>query len=120
MTPTADLRTELRELIAEEIPAGGTAADTQFADARLDSILTASVGLYAAAAECWRRKAAKLMAKLGDVESYAIGQEQTKRINLSTALNHAQAMVKQFEGMADKTAGKAGATILKIKPPEVL
>lgn len=121
MTPTEDMREELRELIDEEIPAGGSDLDTAFRDERLDRILQAAASLYAAAADCWRRKAAKIQNRLGDMASYQAGAEQYERVDLTKALTYALRMAETYDVMADKPAANAsGSFMLSVKRPEVL
>lgn len=121
MTPTDELREELRELLDEEIPQGGTEQDTAFTNARLDRLLQSASNLYAAAAEGWRRKAAKIQKRLGDIQSYQTGAEQYDRINLNTALNAALKMAQTFDDMANTPPESAkGSFMLNVKRPEVL
>ena len=117
MTSTAELREELRELLDEVIPEGGTESDTRFTDAQLDRILSKARNIYAAAAEGWTRKAAMLQRELGQIEQYSVGSENYKIVNLTTAINAALNMAKTYREMA---ASGMGSVILKFKPPEVL
>lgn len=117
---TDELREELRELLDEEIPEGGTDKDTAFTNARLDRLLQ-SANLYAAAAEGWRRKAARIQKRLGDIASYQTGAEQYERVDLSKALAAALKMAETFDDMASKPSANAtGAFLLNVKRPEVL
>lgn len=121
MTPTDELREELRELLDEEIPEGGTDQDTAFTDARLDRLLQSASNLYAAAAEGWRRKAAKIQKRLGDIASYQTGAEQYERVDLSKALAAALKMAETFDDMANTPpSNAAGSFLLNVKRPEVL
>ena len=120
MTPTPDLIEEMRELIDEEIPASGTEADTAFTNARLESILSQSTNLQAAAAECWRRKAAKIQKQIGELSSYQVGTERYEYVNLTTALNSALKMAEVFDVQSDKQTPGNGSFMLKITPPKVL
>ncbi|MBU5441214.1 hypothetical protein [Paenibacillus sp. MSJ-34] len=120
MTPTSDLREELRELLDEEIPLGGTEADTAFTDAQLNRMLNQAPNIYAAAAEGWRRKAAKIQKRLGDIVSYQTGAEQYERVDLSKALAASLKMAETFDGMADKTGSSStGSFMFQVKRPEV-
>lgn len=120
MTPTDELREELRELLDEEIPEGGADQDTAFTDARLDRIIQSASSLYAAAAEGWRRKAAKIQKRLGDIVSYTTGAEQYERIDLSKALAAALKMAETFDGMAQSPSpNTSGSFMLSVKRPEV-
>jgi len=117
MTPTAELREELRELLDEVIPEGGTESDTRFTDVQLDRLLEHSRNIYAAAAEGWTRKAAMLQRELGQVESYSVGQERYDMAKAKDMLEYVLAMAETYSRMA---ASSMGSVILKFKPPEVL
>ena len=117
MTPTAELREELRELLDEVIPEGETENDTRFTDAQLDRLLSKNRNIYAAAAEGWTRKAAMCQRELGQIQSYAVGQERYDLANVKDMLEYALMMAETFRQMA---ARSMGSTILRFKPPEVL
>ena len=116
MLPTTENRTWLRKLLSEKIQAGHTDADTRFLDTELDQIIGESVNIYAAASKGWSLKAAILQEELGQIEQYSIGDETYKKVNLTTMINSALTLSKQYESMTKSN----GAVIMKIKPPEVL
>lgn len=117
MTPTAELREELRELLDEVIPEGGTESDTRFTDAQLDRILAQTRNIYAAAAEGWTRKAAMAQREIGQIKSYSVGQEKYDMADLTSLLEYALKMAETYSHMA---ASRMGSVILKFKPPEVI
>jgi hypothetical protein len=117
MQPTDELVKELRELLDEVIPEGGTEGDTRFADLQLGRMLSKANNIFAAAAEGWTRKAAMLQRELGKIEQYGVGSENYKIVNLTTAINAALSMAKTYREMAGSSMG---SVILKFKPPEVL
>ena len=117
MTPTAELREELRELLDEVIPEGGTESDTRFTNAQLDRILAKARNIYAAAADGWTRKAAMIQRELGQIQSYSVGQERYDMAKASELLEYALKMAETYSRMA---ASRMGSVILKFKPPEVL
>lgn len=117
MTPTAELREELRELLDEVIPEGGTESDTRFTDAQLDRILAKTRNIYAAAAEGWTRKAAMFQREMGQIKSYSVGQERYDMADLTSLLEYALKMAETYSRMA---ASRMGSMILKFKPPEVI
>lgn len=119
MTPTEELRQELRELVDELIPEGGTEKDTRFTDAQLSRLLSRAKNTYSAASEGWIMKAGMLSRELGQIDEYSVGQESYRTINLQTAINGALAMAKQYATMA-QAASSVGSIVLKIQPPEVL
>lgn len=120
MTPTDDLRNELRELLDEAIPELGTEADTAFTTARIDALLKAAPDIYSAAAEGWRRKAAKVQKRLGDIAQSSVGDTSYQRITLGDALKAALAMADMFQAMSDKVSGGTGGVMVRVTPPEVL
>ena len=117
MAPTAEAREELRELLDEVIPEGGTENDTRFTDAQLDRLLGKSRNIYAAAAEGWTRKAAMFQRELGQVQSYMVGQERYDMAKVKDLLEYALKMAETYRQMASSSIG---SVILKFKPPEVL
>ena len=117
MAPTAEAREELRELLDEVIPEGGTESDTRFTDAQLDRILSKTRNIYTAAAEGWTRKAAMVQREIGQIKSYSVGQEKYDMADLTSLLEYALKMAETYSRMA---ASSMGSVILKFKPPEVL
>jgi hypothetical protein len=117
MTPTAELREELRELLDEVIPEGGTENDTRFTDAQLDRLLGKNRNIYAAAAEGWTRKAAMFQREIGQIQSYSVGQEKYEMTKAKDLLEYALAMAETYKNMA---ASSIGSVVLRFKPPEVL
>ena len=117
MTPTSELRTKLRKLLDEQIPAGGSDADTRFFDADIDELLTEATNIYGAAAAGWTLKAGMLQRELGQVESYAVCQERYDMRKLKDMLDYALKMAETYSRMA---ASRMGSVILKFKSPEVI
>jgi len=117
MAPTAEAREELRELLDEVIPEGGSESDTRFTDAQLDRLLGKSRNIYAAAAEGWTRKAAMFQREMGQIKSYSVGQERYDMADLTSLLEYALKMAETYSRMA---VSRMGSVILKFKPPEVL
>lgn len=118
MEMTPEFQRELRELLDEEIPAGGTEAETEFTDDQINRLLRPAVNMHAAAAEGWRRKAGKIQKKLGLISSYQSGNERYEYVNLTTALNAAMNMVKMYDDLAGRPM--LGSYMLGVRPPEVL
>jgi len=117
MTPTTELRAKLRKLLDERIPEGGSDADTRFSDADIDELLTDATNIYGAAAAGWTLKAGMLQRELGQIESYAVGQERYDLAKASELLEYALKMAETYSRMA---ASSMGSMILCITPPEVL
>jgi hypothetical protein len=114
MTPAPELRTRLRRLLNEVIPAGGSETDTNFTDDELDVLLSEAPNIYSAAAAGWTMKAGLLQAQ---IESYTVGQERYDMTSLKDQLSYALSMAQQYTNMA-KVSG--GSIILRLTPPEVL
>ena len=117
MTATDELRNELRALLDEVIPAGGTESDTRFSDAELNMMLKNARNIYAAASEGWIRKAAMFQKEAGKMQSYSIGQESYTFAKATEMMEYALKMADVYGKMAAKSMG---STILRFKPPEVL
>lgn len=107
----------MRKLLDEQVPAGGSDADTRFLDADIDEMLAEATNVYGAAAGGWARKAALFQRELGQIESYNVGQEQYKLRNLKELLEYALKMAETYSRMA---ASSMGSIILGIQPPEVI
>jgi hypothetical protein len=115
MTPTDDLREELRELIAEVIPAGGTDADTRFMTTQIDRLLTRAANINAAAAQGWTLKANMLMGENDGLQGYSVGQEKYTFTELDDALEFCQNRAAHYS----KLAG-AGSMIIAVTPPSII
>ena len=117
MTPTSELRTKLRKLLDEQIPAGGSDADTRFSDADIDELLIDATNIYEASAAGWTIKAGMFQRELGQIQSYSVGQERYDMRQLQDMVNYALKMADTYSRMA---ANSMGSLILRIQPPEVL
>ena len=117
MTPTPELRIKLRKLLDERIPENGSDADTRFSDADIDELLIDATNIYEAAAAGWTLKAGMFQRELGQIESYAVGQERYDMRRLQDMVNYALKMAETYSRMV--TSGM-GSVILRIQPPEVL
>ena len=107
LVPTEALRTELRRLIDERIPAGRTPADTRFADAELDILLQTAAHINEAAAAGWRLKAARAMSERGGLEESQAGDEKHKFVALGEYRDHCLAMAQMYTEMAHGTGSRA-------------
>jgi hypothetical protein len=117
MIPTPELRTKLRKLLDERIPEGGSDADTRFLDADIDELLIDAANIYEAAAAGWTLKAGMFQRELGQIESYAVGQERYDLRKLQEMIDYALKMAETYGRMA---ASSMGSMILRLTPPEVL
>ena len=115
MQPTDELRAELRELLDEVIPDGGTERDTRFTDAQLDRLLENAACIEEAAAAGWERKALRAMSERGGLEESSAGDERHRFVSLQAYRDHCLAMARMF-------AAKAGnrSRVFGFDPPSVL
>jgi len=114
VTPTDELREELREMIAEVIPPGGTEASTRFTTAQIDRILTRAANINVAAAQGWTMKANMLMGEHDGLQGYSVGQEKYTFTSLDDALEFCQNRATYYS----KLAG-VGSMVVRVRPPRV-
>lgn len=100
MTPTSELRTQLRALIDEAIPPGGTDADTRFSDAEIEAFLLAAATLNAAAAAGWMAKAGKAAGERGGLIEVGVGTERMRWISPVDYREHCIAMAGYYSDLA--------------------
>ena len=101
MIATPELITSLRLLLGEDIPEGGTEADTLFTDSQLSSWISSAPNLDRAAYEGWKAKAANF-AGLVNVTDGASSRE------FSDLLDNARAMVTIFsKSSGSNTTGRS-------------
>lgn len=100
---------EVRELLGETIPAGGTEADTLFTDAQIQGWIDATSDTDSAVVVGWRAKAAKY-ADLVDTA------EGTSKRSLSDLLDHALKMIDLYGG--GNGGGGIGGGATRIYPLE--
>lgn len=115
MTPTQELRMELRELIDEVIPVGGTETDTRFTDEQLDALLSKARCIEEAAAEAWERKGLRAMSERGGLEESQAGNEKLKFISIEAYRDHCFQMAAYFR---EKVPGR-GSRLFVYEAPEV-
>lgn len=85
--------TEVREMIGETIPPGGSDVNTMFTDERVTAWINGSSSLEGAALRGWRAKAAEF-SNLVNVTDGAASRE------MSDLLKNALEMVKQYNGLS--------------------
>lgn len=117
MTPTDALRTRLRKLLHERIPADGSAADTRFSEEDIDELLEDAPTLCEAAAAGWTMKAGMYQAEMDGLEQTQLGQESFRLTSLKDRMEYALAMADRYRLMA---ASGVGSRILGITVPDVL
>ncbi len=119
MTPTDALRTELRELLDEVIPSGGTDADTRFTAAQVDAMLAVAHNVDAAAATGWTRKAGMLQRELGRIKSSSTGQERYDFETLKDNLSYALTMAQTYRELAGPAPSQV-SQLFGVAKPEVI
>jgi hypothetical protein len=97
MTPTPELRAQLRLLLDEVIPPDGTPADTLFSDAELDMLLQLSSSVDQAAASGWKLKAQRQMNPSAVVRAQ-FGSESFTFVSPKDLADFALAMAQRFAG----------------------
>jgi hypothetical protein len=97
MAPTPELRDQLRLLLDESIPEGGTDAETLFTDREIDLLLQASPTLEQAAAAGWRLKAQRQMNPNAVVQA-RFGAESFTFISPEKLAEFALGMAQRFAG----------------------
>lgn len=118
MTPTNQLRTKLRRLLDEKIPAGSTDAETRFLNEEIDDLIQEARSVYSAAAAGWTEKAGMYQREMADLEQTTTGQETYRLTSLRDRMTYALKMAETYAGMAGAEAG--GSRLLKVTKPEVL
>lgn len=85
---------QLRQLLGETVPAGGSDVDTMFTDEQISDFLTlAEDDVTLAAYHGW-------LAKAGEYANLVDTQEGSSRRSMSDLHKNAEARVKQFAGLA--------------------
>lgn len=119
MTPTAELRTQLRALLNERIPEGGTAANTRFSDADIDRLLEASLTINEAAWRGWVEKASIVYEENDGVMEKRVGSEVLKLTTPKDKWTFALEMAAYYEGLIPLPEG-SGSRLFGFEPPEEL
>lgn len=122
MVPTAETRVRLREMIGEQIPAGGTEANTRFTTQEIDRLLDGYETLNGAAAEGWTRKASRAFDMRGGLENARVGAESFTFVSLKDYRSHCLEMAKYYRDLILEEEGYVGTTgvLLGYSLPDVL
>lgn len=107
LVSTLELRTQLRELIDEIVPAGQHATATRFTDAQLDSLISAATHINQAAVAGWRSKAARAMSERGGIEESQAGDERHKFVSIEIYRDHCMAMVEVYNKLVPNIGSRA-------------
>lgn len=110
---TWDDTLRLRSYLGEEIPSGGSDADTLFTDDEIADVLTFKgvgssdvVNMYSATAEGWERKAGKLSDLVNVVQGGATR-------SMSEAYDHAKDRAEYFHGLASGRGSPRSGRIVR-------
>lgn len=120
MTPTPELHAQLRFLLDESIPLGGTDQDTLFLNSEIDMMLTVSTTMAEAAAMGWTVKAQRVMSP-GAVVEAQFGSERYKFTSPKDLADFALKMAESFRPGGDNAAaaGGGGAYVVSICKPRL-
>lgn len=111
----------MRQYLDEVIKEGATEKDTRFSNEELLELYDQHKNINKAVSVGWTIKAGMIARELGSIDEYSTGNERYKNINLTTAINAALAMSKQYEALykQEQEQGLSGF-ILKVSSPEVI
>lgn len=112
---------KMRRHLDEVIPEGGEENDTRFSDEDLWELYNEHKNVYKAVSVGWTEKAGKISRELGNIDEYSAGNERYRVTNLTTALNAALSMARQYKQMAEEELNTGtSALILKFRTPDVI
>jgi len=114
MTPTADLRAELRIYIDDQ----GT--PPMFTDDELDIFLGKVESVEAAAARLWLLKAARYQRQIGINGRIQTGQETYDRQDLAKLMAFCKAQSQFYGDQAADEAGTGSSLVIGFEDPEIL
>lgn len=106
----------LREMLAEQIPTGGTEIDTLFTDLELVEILTTVDYIDLAASEGWSRKAGRVVTDRDGIVQIAAGTEKIVWADPMKLAEHARLQAEMYA----QRAPTGGAQLVGIVQPEVI
>lgn len=116
LTSTPTLVQQVRDAVSEQIPAGGTEANTLFTDAELATIIGQVDYIDLAIAEAWARKGGRLVSKRGGITEIAAGTERIKYEDPLKLAEHAFKMADQYRAQAPQ----GGSHWVAVEQPDVL
>lgn len=119
MTPTDELRVQLRALLNESIPSGGADSDTRFSDDEIDAFLEVSSSINEAAWHGWVAKATRVFEEDGGVLEKRVGSEVLKLISPKDKAEFAWGMAGYYENLIPVEAG-GGSRLFEFEPPPEL
>ncbi len=117
MEYTQDTIELLRALIAEEIPPGGTEADTRFTNEVLAEVLKVARSINEAAYICWIRKAGKAIEEKEGIKGIKIGGEEIEYVSQEEYREHCLRMAEIYKEMFLR---EGGSRAFAFEPPDVL
>lgn len=108
LTPTHELREELRRLVDERVLPGMLPSDTRFSDTEVDRLLSGATHIDGAAAEGWRLKASRAMSERDGLQEANSGDTKFKFVTIEAYRDHCLAMAAMHN---DRAPGR-GSTVL--------
>lgn len=106
----------LREMLSEQIPPGGTDADTLFSQAELTDLLSVVDYIETAASEGWSRKAGRLVTNQDGITAITAGTEKFNFVDPIKLAEHARQQAEMYA----QRAPTGGAQLVAIVQPEVI
>ena len=95
--------------------------DSKFTDDDLTEILNDYPSFNKAVSVGWTLKAGKIQKELGMIDEYSTGNESYKYTNLTTAINAALSMSKQYESLYQQEQSDTSSSImLRFSTPDVI
>lgn len=112
---------KMRRYLDEVIPEGATEEDTRFSDKDLWELYEEYQNIYKAVSVGWTEKAGMIAREIGTIDEYSAGNERYKNVNLTTTINAALAMARQYDTLykQEQEQGASGY-MLKVTSPEVI
>ncbi len=112
---------KMRRFLDEVIPEGGGESDTRFSDEDLWEIYEEYQNVYKSVSVGWTEKAGMIAAERGNYDEYHAGNERYKYVNLTTAINAALAMAKQYDALyKQEQEQNMSGLIMKFRAPDVI
>lgn len=116
MTPTDETRVEMRGMIDETIPPGGTDLTTRILDREIDGFLSRSTCLEEAAWRAWMAKASRAFSERGGLEVASAGSERHQFVSIREYRDHCLSMADYYRSQVPR----GGSLALGIQAPDVL
>jgi len=95
--------------------------DVRFTDEDLEELLMDYPTFNKAVSVGWTQKAGMIQRELGMIDEYSAGNERYRHTNLTTAINAALSMAKQYDLLdGQELSTDSSSLLLKFKSPDVI